>query len=156
MQKLWNGLKIPMPNPKIWPLNPQNPNGKLLLGWLNGLALLLGSPPWLNAQIEPLKPLTDPLNPRPVKKFKMGEFFPSTREFFPSFSKNSRVFPKNSPKTRPSFSPSFSLKLVFLKNSRVLAIFTIFSKKRVFDDFLASFWEKLASFWKNSAKTRPS
>jgi hypothetical protein len=52
----------------------------------------LGSPPWLNAQIEHLKPLTDPLNPRTVQKFKTGEFFPSTREFYPSFCKNSRVF----------------------------------------------------------------
>jgi hypothetical protein len=98
-------------------LNPQNPNGKLFLGWLNGLALLLGSPPWLNAQIEPLKPLTNPLNPRPVKKIKMGEFFPSTREFLPSFSKNSRVFPKNSPKTLQKLGRVFPQKLVFLKNS---------------------------------------
>jgi hypothetical protein len=89
-------------------LNPQNPNGKLLLGWLNGLALLLGSPPWLNAQIEPLKPLTDPLNPRTVKKIKIGEFFPSTREFLPSFS-------KNSPKTLQKLARVFHQKLV--KNS---------------------------------------
>jgi hypothetical protein len=68
----------------------------------------LGSPPWLNAQIEPLKPLTDPLNPRPVKKIKMGELFPSTREFLPSFS-------KNSPKTLQKLARVFHQKLV--KNS---------------------------------------
>jgi hypothetical protein len=38
------------------------------------------------------KNLTLPLN-ETIQKFKTGEFFPSTREFYPSFSKNSRVFP---------------------------------------------------------------
>ena len=143
MQKLWNGLKISMTNPQIWLESTKSQWQTLpwLVKWL-------GSPPWLNAQIKPLKPLTDPLNPRPVKKIKMGEFFPSTREFFP--------------KTRPSFSPKTRQKLVFLKNSRVSREIASFSRSRVLrkksvknsDNFFTSFWRVL---WKNSGvfgKTR--
>jgi hypothetical protein len=42
-----------------------------------------------------------------IQKIKMGEFFPSTREFLPSFSKNSRVFLKNSPKNRQKLARVF-------------------------------------------------
>jgi hypothetical protein len=97
----------------------------------------LGSPPWLNAQIEPLKPLTDPLNPRPVKKIKMGEFFPSTREFLSSFSKNSPKTREFFPKTRQKLfknSPEF-----FTKNSSKTRFLEKLVKLARTREFLLSF-----------------
>jgi hypothetical protein len=63
----------------------------------------------------------------------MGEFFPSTCEFLPSFSKNSRVFLKNSPKNRQKLARVFPQKLG--KNSFFRKTRKTRENSRVFAEF---------------------